>query len=199
MSIITLPTSGMMFGAGCGMGLRNFDMLSGSDLTGTMQARTFAPARWVLKLVSPSKVDHLEAAPWERTILQLRGRSNHLAAFDPGRPVPRGTRRGALSLSASGAIGDPSISLSGTGSLLTGDLLQIGSGLGTSQLVKVMGDTSGASVQIEPPLRMAFSAGAVVTWDHPVAYFKQTGESSIWTYETALQSGYALDLLESWG
>jgi hypothetical protein len=197
MSVVMQPT-GMLIGSGSGMGIRTFDMLSGSDMTGSMQARTLGPARWVLKLVSPQKMSHLESAPWERIVMQLRGRVNHLAAFDPGRPVPNGTRRGALTLTASGAIGDSTIAVSGSGSLLTGDMLQIGSGLGTSQLVKVVEDSSGAAVVIEPPLRMAFTAGAAVAWDHPRAYFKQTGESSIWTYEKSLQSGFALDLLESW-
>jgi hypothetical protein len=76
--------------------------------------------------------------------------------------------------------------------------LQIGYGLGTSQLVKVMATTTGPSVEIAPPIRIGFATGTPVTWDKPVAYFKQVGESASWSYATGLQSGFAIDLLEDW-
>lgn len=197
MSIIYLPAD-MLFGGGCGMGQRNYDMLSASEVTGSSQSRTFAPARWVLKLVSPAKLNYLESAAWERVALQLRGKANHLAAHDPGRPVPYGTRRGSLALGAGCVAGATVINVTGSGSLLTGDYLQIGSGLGTSQLVKVMATTTGPSVEIAPPIRIAFATGTPVTWDKPMAYFKQVGESASWSYATGLQSGFAIDLLEDW-
>lgn len=89
--------------------------------------------------------------------------------------------------------------------LLAGDLLQLGSGLGTSQLVMVAADadddssTTLASVPIEPPLRLAFGPGAAVTWDRPVAYWRLMGEQTSWTWRTdRVAQGMAMDLLETW-
>ena len=86
--------------------------------------------------------------------------------------------------------------------LKAGDWLQIGSGVGTSQLVKVTADAQEVNagtmtVSFEPPLRTAFSAGTAVTWNRPVAYYKQTS-SPQWGYRARMSTGYALDLLESW-
>lgn len=86
--------------------------------------------------------------------------------------------------------------------LLPGDWLQIGSGVGTSQLVKVVASSAESidgtmTVLFEPPLRTGFSAGAAVTWDKPVAYYKQTSAPQ-WGYRARMSTGYALDLLESW-
>jgi hypothetical protein len=198
MAIITLPT-GMLFGAGSGMGQRRYDQQTGSDSTGAGQARSFGPPRWRLSLISPAKLRPAEAALWEAVLLGLRGRLNHLAAHDVGKPAPLGTRRGTLTLGAAASAGDTSINVTGSGTLLTGDWLGIGSGLGTSQLVKVMADAAGATVVIEPPLRTAFSGGAAVTWDKPVAYYKTTSDPGLWTYNAGgLQSNFALDLLEQW-
>ena len=83
--------------------------------------------------------------------------------------------------------------------LLAGDWLQIGTGLGTSQLVKVMSSAFEApdgtmAVAIEPPLRTAFAGGAPVTWDKPVAYYKQTSAPQ-WSYRPGRlykQGGFTL-------
>jgi hypothetical protein len=86
--------------------------------------------------------------------------------------------------------------------LKAGDWLQIGTGVGTSQLVKVTADAQEVNagtmtVSFEPPLRAAFSAGTAVTWNRPIAYYKQTSAPQ-WGYRARMSTGYALDLLESW-
>jgi hypothetical protein len=195
-SIITLP-SALLFGPETGVGQQRYDMSSVSDATGAGQDRTFGPPRWALTLASPSNLKPAEGALWEQLVIKLRGRLNHLAAHDPGKPAPLGTRRGALVLGAGAAIGATTIGVTGAGTLLAGDWLQIGSGLGSSQLVKVADDTATATVYIEPPLRMAFSAGELVTWDKPVGYYKMVSQPGKWTYAAGgLQRGFALDLLE---
>jgi hypothetical protein len=86
--------------------------------------------------------------------------------------------------------------------LKAGDWLQIGTGVGTSQLVKVTADAQETNagtmtLSFEPPLRTAISGAAAVTWDRPVAYYKQTSAPR-WGYHARRSTGYALDLLESW-
>ena len=198
MAIITLPT-GMLFGAGTGVTQRTYDVVSTSQASGAVQARTFGPPRWALNLVAPEVQRPSEAALWESVLVRLRGRVNTLAAPDPGKLQPRGTRRGVLALGAAAAAGATTLNITGTGTLLTGDWLQIGAGLGSSQLVKVMSDASGSAVQIEPPLRQAFAISTQVTWDKPLAYYRLNSEPSGWTYGAgALQRDFALDLLEVW-
>lgn len=86
--------------------------------------------------------------------------------------------------------------------LAAGDWLQLGSGVGTSQLVKVVADATESHlglmlVTFEPPLREDIADATAVTWDRPVAYYKQTSAPQ-WGYRARLSTGYALDLLESW-
>lgn len=61
-------------------------------------------------------------------------------------------------------------------------------------------NTSGKiTVTFEPPTRIAFPAGTAVVWNKPVAYFKQTTDSSSWSYySTRVQQGYSFDGIEDW-
>ena len=86
-----------------------------------------------------------------------------------------------------------------------GDWLQIGTGIGTSQLIKVAADAAAngsgvITVSIEPPMRLAFSSGTPVTWDKPVAYYKANGNRATYRPEpgSLLYSGHSLDLIEQW-
>lgn len=386
MSVITLP-AGLKMPAGCTIGQQRYDLTESSDSTGSQAARLLGPPRWQMSLRSVDALTLAEAGLWEAMILQLRGRVNHLAMYDPVRSAPAGTLRGAPTLNATASAGASSIVLAGvrnsrnlltqtrafggtawtavngctvtantatapdgtvtadtltdanasanatmrqavtvaddtaaytgsvfllkttggtsptvllqlvfvggsgaasqlrvdtdagtvlagsgnvvsysanwwrvdtsvandasgntslrfeaypainahglggsnvatTGSctawgaqlelgssvsayegatLQPGDWLQLGSGVGTSQLVKVVAAAAEAAdgtmtVTFEPPLRTAFSAGSAVTWDKPLAYFKQTSAPQ-WSYRlgnTRKAGGYAIDLLESW-
>lgn len=209
MAVITMP-AGLAIAAGSGMGQLRFDLSAESDATGAGQSRVLAPPRWTLQLVQPSALPVADADVWRSLVLRLRGRVNRLAAWDPGRPYPRGTARGTITLSAGASIGATTLALTGatvpgggTPTLAAGDWLQVGTGLSTSQLVCITVDatlTGGAgTVQIEPPLRMGFSGGAAVRWDKPLAYYRARTESSSWVYgpQGATVSGFALDLIEA--
>ena len=206
MSIIAMP-------AGLGIsslsiGQARYDLAEMSDATGHAAARLFGPPRWRLGMASASALPLAQAAVWEALVLQLRGGVNHLSAWDVVRPQPLGTMRGTMTINGAHSAGATAVSVTaGAGqaskTLLAGDWLQLGSGLGTSQLVKVMAaaTANGSGVialTVEPPLRIAFSGGAAVTWDRPIAYYKQTGTPQ-WQYQAGrTQGGFALDLLESW-
>jgi hypothetical protein len=206
MAVITLPTN-FPLGVGSGMGQARYDLVSRSDPSGAEQARLFGPPRWTLRLVQPPAMTTAQAGAWLATVARLRGKVNHLAAGNPAQRAPRGTLRGAIVLAGAHALGATTLSIGGTatGTLLQGDLLQVGTGVGTSQLVMVVADVAtdgvgAASVSIEPPLRTAFASGTSVTWDAPVAYFRTSNEATQWSYgpAAAVVTGMALDLLESW-
>lgn len=206
MSIITLP-AGLRIGE-CSIGQARYDMAEMSDATGHTAARLFGPPRWRVSLRSPQALQFAQAAQWEAVILQLRGGVNHLAVPDPVRQVPQGTMRGTLTLNGAHSAGAVALSVTGgagqaSTTLKAGDWLQIGTGVGTSQLVKVMADTTAngsgvIALTVEPPLRTAFSGGTAVTWNSPLGYYKQVGEAT-WSYGPGRTTGgYALDLLEAW-
>lgn len=206
MSIITLP-AGFRVPAGCTIGQQRYDMTESSDTTGDEAARLLGPPRWSMSLRSVDALTLIEAGLWESVVLKLRGRVNHLAMYDPVRSAPQGTLRGTPTLDATVLAGVSVIVLTGvsTGStLLPGDWLQIGTGVGTSQLIKVVeaATESGGKLTatFEPPLRTGYTAGAAITWDKPVAYFKQTGNPQ-WGYRPApvyRATAYTIDLIESW-
>lgn len=195
-------------------GQQRYDIATASDGTGNGQDRLGGPPRWRLSIAAPAGLEIDDALLWETLLLQLRGRVNHLSAWDPKRPAPRGTARGTMTLNGAHALGATTLNIivTGTGqvgnTLLPGDPLQVGTGLGTSQLVRVVvggtfANTAGnstVSVTVEAPLRTAFSGGATVTWDKALAYFKTMGEGLVlWTYHNRLiEQGFALDLIERW-
>lgn len=209
MAIITWP-SGLALPAECGISQARYDMAESSDSTGHRADRLLGPPRWRMSLRSIDAFTLADAGVYEAMLLKLRGAVNHLAMFDPVRQAPQGTMRGTLTIDGSHAAGAVAVNLAGGAgeagkTLLAGDWLQIGTGLGTSQLVKVVtGGTADGSgdiaVTVEPPLRLAFSNGTAVAWDKPLAYYKQLGAPQ-WSYRPALrfkQSGFAIDLLEVW-
>ncbi len=143
---------------------------------------------------------------WQALLLQLRGKTNQLALWNMGRPVPKGSIRGALTLGAA-LQGATSLIINASGqtgkTLLAGDYLGIGSGV-TQQVVMVVADAvaSGAgviTVITEPALRNAFATGVAVTWDRPKALFRRNDSSSQWEYEPGgIVKGMSLDLIEDW-
>lgn len=208
MSIITLPAGFDRTIGSFAISQARYDMLEASDATGTVAARLFGPPRWRVAMGCVQALLLDDAALWETVLLRLRGGVNHLAVYDPVRTQPQGTMRGTLTLVGVHAAGAVAVNLSGGAgqagaTMNAGDWLQLGAGLGTSQLVKVMvnatADGAGAiALTVEPPLRIALAGGAAVTWDKPVAYYRQLGEPG-WQYpEWRMSGGYALDLLEAW-
>lgn len=209
MAIITLPTT-LKLGPQCGLGQRRFDLLVASDSTGASQVRLLAPPRWTLALVQPDKLTLPEAGAWAALLVQLRGRANVLAAWDPVRQAPLGTLRGALTLAAIAPAGATAATLAGGAgqagaTLLAGDWLQIATGLGSSQLVMntldAVADGAGnIAINFEPPLRLAYAAATAVRWDKALAYYRAQADAVSWRYagRGLLATGMAMDLLEAW-
>lgn len=177
MAIISVPST-MVFALGSGITQRNYGNGADSTITGSLQYIGTGEPRWMLSATLPRLMRAEEAGQWRAMLLQLRGRTNHLACWDPARPVPAGSARSVMTVGAGAAKGAASVNIAGgNGTLLRGDWLQIGAiGLGTYQLVCVVADVTVPNVvQIEPPLRSAVTAGTAVTWDKARALFKLTG------------------------
>lgn len=212
MAIITLPANLAVAKAGVLWGQRRYDAVSSSEQSGNVQVRLYGVPRWTLRLAAPNTITEEEAAVWRALLLQLRGRVNHLAAWNPAQIVPRGTMRGSMTINGAHSAGATTLNIivAGTGqvgnTLLAGSPLEVGSGL-TGQLVHTVSDgtatnTAGnatISVQVEPPLRAAYIGGTAVTWDKAKAHFKSTNDSTEWRhYDSTRHQDLSIDLLESW-
>lgn len=148
-----------------------------------------------------------EAGAWYALQMQLRGKTNQLALWNLGRPVPRGTYRGGIALAAHAYQGSTSLQIISTDAsagktLLQGDMLGIGSGI-TQQVVMVSAPAvslagGNITVSVEPPLRNTFTAGTALTWDKPKALFRRTDNRTNWSYETNIVESFKLDLVEDW-
>lgn len=209
MAIIAFP-AGLVV-AQFAWGQTDYSLTEISDQSGASSTRTFGPPRWTCQIGSDANMAPVQAGVWEAFVTQLRGRVNHAAVYDVTRPQPQGTWLGAtptlLNTVAAGVSG-LSIAADATQAfhtLLRGDMLQVGTGIGTSQLLKVVADAtafSGGQIDLtfEPPLRLGFTAGAAITLVKPLAYFKRSSGKSIWqgVPGALLLGGHSLDLLEQW-
>jgi len=54
------------------------------------------------------------------------------------------------------------------------------------------------AVNIQPPLRNAFSSSAAVTWDKPKALFRRKSNTLGWNYAPVAVSGFSMDFIEDW-
>lgn len=139
MSVITLPAAVIAWMGGMAYGQARFDLADASPVTGGAFVMPMGPPRWTMGIRSGQGLTLDVAGEWEALLLKLRGGINHLAIYDVLRPVPLGSMRGHPCLAAAIAIGDTSALLDNViGDGKRGDWLQISTGLGTSQLVKVV-------------------------------------------------------------
>lgn len=201
MSVITY--SGMAGVRSSEWGQRRND-ISFNSAFGSQSSEVDAPV-WTVTLEGiPGRES--DSGEWKTLVIGLRGKTNQLALWDLARPVPIGTMRGTMTLNTDATQGSTTLSIVATGqsgkTLVKGDWLGIGSLL-TQQVVMVQAaatsDGSGViSVQVEPFLRNAFSAGASVTWDQPKALFRRTSSNVSWKNAASLADGFMLDLVEDW-
>lgn len=202
MAVITFPTT--LYVSAMSWGQRRNELVSRS-VFGAQTTEVAAPL-WIVTC----QIDRLtdaEAGEWKSLMMRMQGQVNQLALWDHMRPVPIGTMRGTMVVDVNAAAGAVQLVIdAGAGeagqTLKQGDLLGLGSGL-TQQVVMVTADATAdgsgvITVDIQPPLRNAFTAGASVTWDQPKALFRRTSSDAIWDYSSVYASGFSLDLIEDW-
>jgi hypothetical protein len=192
------------FSTGFAWGQRRSDVTSESVFGS--QSIEIAGPRWTCSLAAVAMLN-AQAGAWQALLLSLKGKVNQLALWNEGRPLPLGTMRGTMTLNASAALGDTTLSITAGGgqagkTLLAGDMLGLGTGL-TQQVIMLNADATanGSGVIVatfDQPLRNAFASSAAVTWDHPAALFRQTGGDIAWQYDNPVVRGFALSLLEDW-
>lgn len=179
MAIISMrdaAAQGLFAGEGSGFGQIHYEVRTSSTVTGTTQARAVGLPRHTFKLALPQTMQAEKAGAWRALLMSLRGAVHHLEAYDPARQYPVGTARGDTTC---GAIAKGVLSgyINGTGTLKAGDWLQLGVGVGSSQLVMCAAPvTLPGVVAFTLPTFFAFASGSRVRFDRPCAYFKATSK-----------------------
>lgn len=117
------------------------------------------------------------SSDWEAFLASLRGRYGTFLLGDPARIEPRGT---ASSATITGTQGASSVSVTMSGSLLAGDMFQLGGGI-NANLYKVLQDQTGSgTLEIWPGLRNG-AADAPVYLDNPKGVFRLTENQRSWS------------------
>lgn len=163
-----------------------------------------SPPLWAAMLTA-SIYSETDSGAFQALLMQLRGKTNQLALYNLGRPSPKGTMRGTMTLNSTAAQGATTLSIVASGenskTLLQGDLLGLGTGT-TQQVVMVVADATSngsgeISVTVEPPLRNAHSSAAAVTWDAPKVLFRCREAPAKWEYrQGTMVDGFTLNLIE---
>lgn len=206
MAVITIPSGLKVMEQGGGQ--RRFDLTFGGGDAGAQQARLLGPPRWLATLAAPDGLTPAEAAVWRRVILALDGQVNHLAIYDLLQTAPRGTARGTWTANGGAAAGATSIAISaGVGqagtTILEGDWFGVNQSGTNRQVLSVAADVTldgsgDGTLTFKPALRVAVANASSIVWDKPTFLAKQTGQESSWIARRARQSGFVLDLMESW-
>lgn len=148
----------------------------GSPFTFDESFQDWGGQQWLAEVQLPTMNADC-SSDWEAFLTAARGRFGTFLLGDPARTAPRGT---ATSASISGAEGAATVSVSMSGTLLAGDMFQIGSGA-TARLYKVLVDQSGnGSLEIWPGLRSAASNAAAVL-SNPKGVFRLSENAPAWS------------------
>lgn len=148
----------------------------GSPFTFEKSFQDWGGQQWLAEIQLPTM--NVEcSSDWEAFLTALRGTYGTFLLGDPARTSPRGT---ASSASITGAAGSSSPSITMTGTLLAGDMFQIGTGL-NSRLYKVLQDQTGdGTLEIWPALSSAASS-ASLDLNNPLGLFRLTENMRSWS------------------
>ncbi|MFM1991283.1 MAG: hypothetical protein RJA99_4240 [Pseudomonadota bacterium] len=192
MATITLPNTRVYTPATADWGLETATLTAQSPTDLSVQTVDMLASRWVCSLAfTPHQ--NAERAAVESLMAQMRGQGNRLSMGHPLRRVPRGTMRGTPTLTSTASALASTIAITGTGTLLAGDMLGIG-----GELVMVTADNPSLSaVPIAPFLRASKAAGTAVVWDWPRTLFipRESGATRV-PLGPRVSPGFSLDLVE---
>jgi hypothetical protein len=149
---------------------------SQSPFTFAGQAHAYAGQMWQADITIPNVRRDL-AAPWKAFLTALKGQVGTFLLGDPDYATPRGT---VSSCTLSGSLGDDSVSVTMSGSLLAGDYIQLGTGA-NARLHQVLVDKTGSgTLEIWPALRNNYSS-ASVTFNAPKGVFRLSSSEVGWS------------------
>jgi len=164
---------------------------SQSPFTYKQQVIAHQGQRWEASVNIPSVRRDL-AAPWKSFLTKLKGPVGTFLLGDPDYATPRGT---VSSCTLSGSVGDESVTVVMTGSLLEGDYIQLGSG-SSARLHQVLVDQTGdGTLEVWPKLRADYTDTTVV-YNNAKGVFRLAQNVSSWSINNASSYGISFECVE---
>lgn len=164
--------------------------VSKSPFTFATQVHAYSGEMWSASVTIPTVRKDL-AEPWVAFLMSLRGQYGTFLLGDPNNTSPRGT---ASAATISGSLGDRSVAVTMTGTLLAGDYIQLGSG-SNAKLHKVLVDKSGSgTLEIWPALRSNFSGAATLT--NTKGVFRLASNQTNWSISNSSAYGIQFEAME---
>ena len=176
-----------------------------SPFTGQQQAFEYDYALWGAELTLPP-MRRSEARNWVAFLMKLHGRVGTFLLPDPDGKTATGAISGSVTLNADIAVNDSTITLNTSQNSITnifrsGDYIQIGSSA-TAKLYMIVDDTSSnssgvVSVNIEPKIKTAGSAGASVVHASASGVFRMDAEELGWNADHISNYGITFSCTEA--
>lgn len=165
---------------------------SSSPFTFAGQAIAYPGQQWMAD-ITLTAMRRSDAERWVAWLVSLRGQFGTFLMGDPNAASPQGT---STSATITGSAGDSTVSVSMTGSLLTGDYIQLGSG-SDATLHKVLVDKTGSgNLEIWPALRKDRSAVSA-TLTSPKGLFRLASNEQAWSINEAEIYGITFSAMEA--
>ena len=166
--------------------------VSRSPFTFASQVHAYAGQTWSADISLPEINSRAEADAWVSWLVSLRGQFGYFMLGDPSHPAIRGT---ATSATVTGTSGSDSVTVTTVGTILAGDMIQIGTGADAT-LHKVLVDRSGSgTLEIWPALRKDRTAVAL-TLTNAQGVFRLASNDASWSVNEASIYGISFSAVE---
>tara|TARA_R110000824_G_scaffold31490_4_gene102414 strand:+ start:788 stop:1414 length:627 start_codon:yes stop_codon:yes gene_type:complete len=162
--------------------------VSTSPFTGESQTYEYDKAIWSATVSLPPMRRDV-AALWQAFFMKLHGRAGSFLLGDPDAKTAQGSITGDVTVTNAKAIGIDAIILTvaasnnGTVVFKAGDYVQFGT-QGNSRLYMIVDNATASgsrvTINIEPPLKLAISAGATVDYTAPQCVMRMDNNDLGW-------------------
>jgi hypothetical protein len=168
-----------------------------SPFTFSKQIFQHQGTKWEAEITLPPLTDQ-ESRSVQAFLMGLKGQVGTFLFGNPLHTSPYGTAT-SVTLAANGDAGDDEISCNGNGTLLAGDYFQLGTGLDARihQVVEDVTVSSGTTVKIEPPLRVANSSGSSLVLNNPKGAWRLSSSDVEWAINNASIHGITIPCVEA--
>jgi len=166
---------------------------SQSPFTYKQQIVAHQGQRWEASISVASNIRRDLAAQWKAFLTALKGQQGTFLLGDPDYSTPQGD---VSACTLTGSVGDESVTVTMTGSLLAGDYIQLGSGA-SARLHQVLQDQTGnGTLEIWPKLRDDYTSATVI-FNNAKGVFRLTNNISSWSINNSSAYGIGFEAVEA--
>jgi len=166
---------------------------SQSPFTYKQQIVAHQGQRWEASISVASNIRRDLAAQWKAFLTALKGQQGTFLLGDPDYAAPQGD---VSACTLTGSVGDESVTVTMTGSLLAGDYIQLGSGA-SARLHQVLQDQTGnGTLEIWPKLRDDYTSATVI-FNNAKGVFRLTNNISSWSINNSSAYGIGFEAVEA--